>query len=157
MLRYTYIACLVLVWFLLTHCRCKGLLLHLITLNDTHTHTHTLVSTPLDDGLVVTKASLPVQSTTFARYKYICPRGNWNTQFQQASDLKPSLRQHGHWNQPSYFSFCRNILNVYNVIKIPLWIPTALVINYENPKTLNKTVGRRNIRPFVTWSFVEKR
>jgi hypothetical protein len=32
----------VLVWPLVpTHCRCRGLLLHLITLNDTHTHTHT--------------------------------------------------------------------------------------------------------------------
>jgi len=27
--------------FLLTHCRCRRLLLHLITLKDTHTHTHT--------------------------------------------------------------------------------------------------------------------
>jgi hypothetical protein len=43
-----------LVWPLLpTHCRCRGLLLHLITLNDTHTHihkhTHTL-GRPLDEG-----------------------------------------------------------------------------------------------------------
>ena len=26
-------------------CRCRGLLLHLITLNDTHTHTHTHIHT----------------------------------------------------------------------------------------------------------------
>jgi len=35
--RYTFIACLFLFWhFLPTYCRCRGLLLHLITLNDTH-------------------------------------------------------------------------------------------------------------------------
>jgi len=40
---------LFLAWPLLpTHCKCTGLLLHLITLNDTHTHTHTLGRTPLD-------------------------------------------------------------------------------------------------------------
>jgi hypothetical protein len=123
----------------------------------THTHKHTLDSTPLDDELAVTKASLPVQSTTFARDKHIYPRGDWNTQFQQASDRRRSSRQQGHWDQSSYFSFCRNILDVYNVIKVPLWITTALVINYENPVTLNKTVERRNIRPFVYLLAHEKR
>ena len=34
-------------YFLLTHCRFRGLLLHLITLN--HTHTHKLSRTPLDE------------------------------------------------------------------------------------------------------------
>jgi hypothetical protein len=44
--------------FLPTHCVCRGVLLHMITLIDTHTHTHTytyahtLVATPLDEGSV---------------------------------------------------------------------------------------------------------
>ena len=33
-----------------THCICTWLLVHLITLNDTHTHTHTLTVTALDEG-----------------------------------------------------------------------------------------------------------
>ena len=33
-----------------THCRCRGSLLHLITLKHTHTHTHTHCRTPLDEG-----------------------------------------------------------------------------------------------------------
>jgi len=35
-----------------SHCRYRGLLLHLVTLNDTHTHTHThtVGRTPLDEG-----------------------------------------------------------------------------------------------------------
>jgi hypothetical protein len=38
-------------WTLLpSHCSCSGLLLHLITLSDTHTHTHTLARTTLDQG-----------------------------------------------------------------------------------------------------------
>jgi len=44
----------VLSWPLLpTHCRCKRLLLHLVTLNGTHTHTHIHIKldwTPLDEG-----------------------------------------------------------------------------------------------------------
>ena len=33
--------CFLVLHVLPTHCRCRGLLLYLITLNDTHTHTHT--------------------------------------------------------------------------------------------------------------------
>jgi len=43
----------VLVWVLLpTHCKCKGLLLHFITLicTNTHTHTRTQGRTSLDEG-----------------------------------------------------------------------------------------------------------
>jgi len=36
--------------FLPTRCRYTGLLLHLITLNDIHTHTHTHGRNPLDEG-----------------------------------------------------------------------------------------------------------
>jgi len=44
--RYTFIACLVLFWPLLPSlCRCRGLLLHLIIFNETHT-----VDLPLDGG-----------------------------------------------------------------------------------------------------------
>ena len=52
---------------------------HAHTHSHAHTHTHTLNSTPLDDGLAVTKASLLVQGTTFARDKHICPRGGIGT------------------------------------------------------------------------------
>jgi hypothetical protein len=42
-----------LVWLLLlTHYRYRELLLHLITLNDTHTHTHTLGRTSVDERSV---------------------------------------------------------------------------------------------------------
>ena len=53
MLRYTYIACLIsfLVGLLLpTHCRCRGLLLRLITLSDTHTYTHRQTHTRQDSS-----------------------------------------------------------------------------------------------------------
>ena len=33
-----------------TSCRCRGILLHLITLTDTHTHARSLGGTPLDEG-----------------------------------------------------------------------------------------------------------
>ena len=45
-----FISLFFLVWPLLTtQSRCRGLLLHLTTLNDTHTHTHTLGRVPLDE------------------------------------------------------------------------------------------------------------
>jgi hypothetical protein len=52
-----------------SHCRCGGLLLHLITITDTHTHTHThtLGRIPLDEG-----SARRTHHTTFTRHKHPC-------------------------------------------------------------------------------------
>ena len=58
-----------LVWTLLpTHGRCRGLLLHLITLSDihTHTHTHTLGKSPREERLA-RRRHLYVYSTQYSQ------------------------------------------------------------------------------------------
>jgi hypothetical protein len=73
MLRYTYIACLVLVWPLLpTRCRCRGLLLHLITLNDTHTHS---IGHPWTWGRPVTEISTYTPHNNHKRQTSMPPAG----------------------------------------------------------------------------------
>ena len=61
----------ILAWPLLpTHCRCRVLLLHLITLSNTHT----VGRAPLDDRSDRSRVPVPVQHTTFRREKHPCPR-----------------------------------------------------------------------------------
>jgi len=74
------------VWLLLlTHCRCRGLLLHLITLNDTHTHTHTHTHSV---GLfwmrdLSVAGTCTWQHAKFSRDRHPCPRWNSNPQSYQ--------------------------------------------------------------------------
>jgi len=83
--------------FLPTHCRCRWLLLRLITLNDTHTHSV---------GILWTR-DLPVaetstwQHTTLKRDRHSCPRRDSNAQSQQARDLR--LKPRGKWDWPVHF------------------------------------------------------
>ena len=84
-------------WPLLPNrCRCRGFLLHLITLSDTHTHT-------LTGGLLWTK-DRPVretctwQHTTFITGRLPCLRWNSNPRSQQASGRRTTPSR-GHWDR----------------------------------------------------------
>jgi len=82
-----------LVWPLLpTPCRCTGLLLHLITPNDTHTHT--FGRTPLDEGSARRRTST-WQRTTFTRHKLPCHWRDSNPQSQQKRGRRPTPQTTG--------------------------------------------------------------
>jgi hypothetical protein len=85
------------VWPLLpTHCRCRGLLLHLITLNDTHTHT--LSRAPLDEGLAHLRP-LPDNTQHSQGTDIHVPGGIRTRNSSQCAAADPRLRPHGHWNR----------------------------------------------------------
>lgn len=67
--------------FLPVRCRCRGLLLCLITLNDTLTHKHTHTHSPYHSGrgICPSQRPLPVQHTVFTRDKHPCPWQDSNT------------------------------------------------------------------------------
>jgi hypothetical protein len=69
--------------FLPTQCRCKGLLFHLITPNDTYTHTFGTI--PLDEGSAHRRDLYLKTHTTLTRDRHPCPRRDSNPQSQQAS------------------------------------------------------------------------
>ena len=60
-----------------THCRCRGFLLHLIKLGDTHTHTrtHTLGRTPLDGGSGSHRGLCMTTHNTYNRQMSMPPPG----------------------------------------------------------------------------------
>jgi hypothetical protein len=106
------------VWPLLpTQCMYKGLLLHLITLNDTHTrtrtHTHTLFLF-LSGGLLRTR-DRPVADTFTRQHKHSqetdiqAPGGilTRSPSKQAASDL--GSRPRGHWDRLNFFYKYENI------------------------------------------------
>ena len=66
-----------------THSRCRGLLSHLITLKDTHTHTES-VGLPWTNDQPDTETSTG-QETTLTRDRHPCPRRDSNPQSQQAN------------------------------------------------------------------------
>jgi hypothetical protein len=75
-------------------CRATRLLLfHLITLNDTHTHTRTLRRTPLHEGSARRRHLYLITHNTHERYP--CPRRDSNPQSQRASG-RTHPRPHGH-------------------------------------------------------------
>ena len=68
-------------------CRRKGLLLHLITLKDTHTHTHTLGRIPLDEGSARRRdLYLTTHNTEHSQES----RRDSDPQSQQARDRRPT-------------------------------------------------------------------
>ena len=80
--------------FLSNLCRCKGLLLHLETVSDTHTHTQTHTHTHTV-GLLWTSDQPVVdtstwQHTTLTTERHTFPRRNSNPQSQQASGRRPT-------------------------------------------------------------------
>ena len=84
-----------LVWLLLqTHCRCGGLLLHLITLR------HTTVGRTLLDGWSAVADTSTWQHTTFKREKYPCPVGIRTRNPSKRAAADPRLRMGGHWDRP---------------------------------------------------------
>jgi hypothetical protein len=73
-------------WPLLpTHCRCRGLVLHLITLKDTHS---VELLWTRDQPVAETSTW---QHATLTRDKHLCPRRYSNQQYQQASGRRPTL------------------------------------------------------------------
>ena len=87
--------------FILIGCRCWRLSLHFITLNDTHTHTHSV-------GLLWTR-DRPVtetstrQHTTLTRDRHPCPWRVRNHNHSKRAATDPRLRPRGHrvWLFPS--------------------------------------------------------
>jgi len=71
-----------------THCRCRGFLLHLITLNDTHTHTR--YDSP-GLGIGRSQRPLPDNRQHSQETKIHGPRSDSNPQFQQGSDRRPTV------------------------------------------------------------------
>jgi hypothetical protein len=63
-------------------------LLHLITLNDTHPHTHILGWTPLGEGSFRRRDLYLTTHNTHDRHP--CQRRDTNPQFQQASGRRPT-------------------------------------------------------------------
>ena len=93
--------------FLYIHCRCRGLLFHLITPNDTqtHTHTHTLQRNHLDEG-PSRRRDFCLYNTEHSQQTAIHVNGgirNRNPSKRTATD--PRLRQCGYWDRPMYKSF----------------------------------------------------
>jgi hypothetical protein len=81
------------------HSRCRGLLLHLTTLNHTHTHihthTHTHTHTHHSVGLLWTEDESTAETSTWQHRtlrteKPPCPRQDSNPQSQQASGRRPT-------------------------------------------------------------------
>jgi hypothetical protein len=60
--------------FLPTHCGCRGLLLHLITLSDTHTHTHTRYDSS-ERVISPTQKPLPDNTDIHRRHTSMPPAG----------------------------------------------------------------------------------
>ena len=80
--------------FTSTYSRCGWLLLHLITVSNTHAHTHTYTHTHsvrflwTRDRLFEEISTL--QQTSFTRDRPSCPQRDWNPQSQQMSCLRPN-------------------------------------------------------------------
>jgi hypothetical protein len=72
-----------------THSTCRGLLLHLITLNDTHSV-----------GLLWLRDRPIAETSTWQHNTHPCPRRNWNPQCQQATG--PDLRLRPCWHRDRF-------------------------------------------------------
>jgi hypothetical protein len=96
-----------LVWPLLpTHCRCRGLLFHLITLNDIYT----LGRTPLDEGSA-RRSYLYVTTHQHSQETDIhAPRGIRTRNPSKRTVADPRLMPHGQWVLPRFSLFYFNIL-----------------------------------------------
>ena len=81
-----------------THCRCRGSLLHLTTLNDTLTHI--LGRTPLDEGSARRRDLYLTKHNTPKRQSSIPSAGFEPTIPAREGPPDPRLRPHGHWDRP---------------------------------------------------------
>jgi hypothetical protein len=84
--------------FLSTHCRCKGSLMHLITLSNTHTnkHRHTPGSIPLHEGSVRRRDSYLTAYNNHKTAKLLIGFRTRNPSKWAAAD--PRLRRCGQWD-----------------------------------------------------------
>ena len=87
-----------------TDCRCGGLLLHLITLKDTHTHA---VGLPWTSDQVDTETSNVQKNGTHKRQTSM-PQAGFEHAIQASKQAAadPRLRPRGHWNRHQIFRLC---------------------------------------------------
>ena len=81
-----------------THCRCRGLLLHPITHNDTYTLGRTALDERSDR-----RRDLYVHNRTFIRDKLHDPRGTRTGNPRKRAAADPRLRPHGHQDRMSMY------------------------------------------------------
>jgi hypothetical protein len=119
-----------LVWPLVpTHCRCRGLLLHLITHSDTQKHSVGLLWT--SDQLVAETSIW--QQTTLTRDTYPCPQRDSNPQSQQASARR---------------SWSSNVCNFpYHSLNFSLLGPSRQLYNWGHIEALH-TADSDGTRPW---------
>ena len=83
-----------------TRCRFTGLLLHLIAFNKTHTHTHTIGRSPLDEGSACRRNFCLTTHNNHKRQIAMPPSG-----FETPTTRYPRLRPCGHWVRLRYVLF----------------------------------------------------
>ena len=93
--RHIYICRQTLKGYSMLRHRCRGLLLHVHTRQDSSGR-----------GIGPSQLHLPVRHRTFTRDKHPCLRWDSNTQSQLASGRRP---KRGHWSS-AYVIYCRNIV-----------------------------------------------
>jgi hypothetical protein len=94
-----------------THCRCRGLLLHLITVIDTHT----LGRTTLDEGSA-RRRGLCLHNTQHSQERNIhAPSGirTRNSSKRAAADLR--LRPRGHWDRLLSYLFLKTGIFTFQI------------------------------------------
>jgi hypothetical protein len=95
-------------WSLLpTHCRCRGLLLYLATLNDTHTYTHTRWAS---SGRVIGPSQRPLSDNTQHSQETTIHTpggiGTGNPSKRAAANLRLRPREHQHQ---------QNVISIHNI------------------------------------------
>jgi hypothetical protein len=77
------------------YCSCGGLLVHLITLKETHTHKHTLGRTPLEEGSA-RRSDLYLTTHTVTTDGHPCPNGIRSRNPSKRAAGYPRFRPRGH-------------------------------------------------------------
>ena len=92
-----------------THCRCRGLLLHLITANHTHTHTFTHYNSS-GRGIALSQRPLTDYTQQPQKTNTHTPWGirTRNTSKRETAD--PRIRPRGHQDRPIYILHIKCIL-----------------------------------------------
>ena len=88
-------------FFVPTDCRCRGLLLYLITLSDTQTHTHSVGRLRTSDQ--PDAETYTWQHITLTRDRYPCPVWIRTRIPSERAAADPRLRPRDHWYRPRAF------------------------------------------------------
>jgi len=99
------------------------LLLHLITLNDTHSHHHTLARTALDERSARRRILYPSTYRIYVRHPRL--RLDSHPHSQQAIGRKPTC---GHWDRPYWFSNPTDLGRYVGVWMMEICFPTMTFI-----------------------------